>query len=168
MSMPARALGWIAVSAGALGVVLTIVGVVVVAFVVLAGYEPPTPIHQLEPATDGKPSVGTIPIRSSGPYTIDVWGSEVRGCVLDVTGPRGTKLHDASNGGLCRVDVTAEGGDRYDVTATVHGPGPAYVSLRPVYDTPSPFRWAKWAGALSVAAIALGGVLLALGYRRAR
>lgn len=168
MSGPARVLGWVAVGAGVVGGVLTLVGVVLVGFVWLAGYEPPSPIHQLAPATDGAPSRGTIPIGSAGTYTIDVWGRGVRGCALDVTGPRGAKLHDDSGGELCRVELVAKEGDRYDVEATVRGPATAYVSLRPVYDTPSPFRWAKWAGSICAAVVALGVVLLALGYRRAR
>ena len=163
MGKPARVLGWIAIGAGAFGGALTFVLAVLVGFVVLAGYEPPSPIFQLAPATEGAPSVGVIPTEHAGTYTIDAWGSDVRDCALDVTGPRGTKLHDDSKGALCRVELQTQAGDRYDVKATVRGPGTAYVSLRPVYDTPSPFRKHKWAALVCLLLVIGGGITVEIG-----
>jgi len=164
---PLRVLGWTAVGAGIFGGALTFVLTVLAGFVYLAGYEPPSPMFQLPPASEGKPSIGVIPIEHAGRYTIDAWGTDVRDCALDVTGPRDTKLHDDSKGALCRVELVAKDGDRYDVKAVVRGSGTSYVSLRPVYDTPSPFTKMKWAALVCLGLIVAGVVLLVVGRRPA-
>lgn len=154
----------------ALGLI-TALGTALASCLILASFEPPSPVFQLPPASSGRPSHGSTPAFGSGlspgEYSVDVWAEGDHGCrlVLAVPGePVREVERPAGERSPCRLDATARNGESWQVDAHVYGPTTGYVSLRPHQDTG--LEYALFGAIGAALAVGAGLVLLVMGLRR--